>query len=93
MGKLKAAWREGQLNRTVQLTISGCLGPCDLTNVTLLLTSDEQIWLGKLEGDAVYDALVRWVRDCDTAGELLPLPAELDAHRMRRWAAHEEALA
>lgn len=93
VGMLKAAWRAGQLNRTVQLTISGCLGPCDLTNVTLLLTPDEQVWLGKLDGGALYEALVRWARDCDAAGELLPLPGELDAHRMRRWPVREEALA
>ena len=27
-----------KLNRTIQLTISGCLGPCDVPNVALLLT-------------------------------------------------------
>lgn len=87
MDKLKAAWAAGKLNRTVQLTISGCLGPCDLTNVTLLLTPDEQVWLGGLEGDAVYDALIAWAQACHAAGERLPLPELLDAHQFDRWPA------
>ena len=88
--KLKAAWRAGQLNQTVQLTISGCLGPCDLTNVTLALTPTGQVWLGELEGEAVYDALIGWARDCHAAGEVVPLPAVLDAHRFERWPTSSE---
>jgi hypothetical protein len=83
--KLKAAWSERKLNRTVQLTISGCLGPCELTNVTLLLTPDEQIWLGELEGDAVYDAFIQWAIDCQASGKRVPLPAILEAQRLNLW--------
>jgi hypothetical protein len=31
--RLKAAWKADKLNQAVQLTISGCLGPCDVPNV------------------------------------------------------------
>ena len=34
--RIKAAWKGEKLNRSVQLTISGCLGPCDLANVALV---------------------------------------------------------
>ena len=30
---LKQQWKDAKLNKSVQLTISGCLGPCDLANV------------------------------------------------------------
>jgi hypothetical protein len=89
--RLKAAWSSGKLNRTVQLTISGCLGPCDLTNVTAVLTPDEQIWLGGLEGDAVYDAFIQWAKDCQEAGNRLPLPELLESHRFERWTTEVEA--
>jgi len=89
--KLKAAWSAGKLNRTVQLTISGCLGPCDLTNVTAVLTPDEQIWLGGLEGEAVYDAFIQWAKDCHEVGERLPLPELLESHRFERWPTEVEA--
>jgi hypothetical protein len=83
--RLKAVWRAEQLNRTVQLTISGCLGPCDLTNVTLAITPVGNVWLGGLAGDAVYDALIAWARACHAAGALLSLPSELAAHRFERF--------
>jgi hypothetical protein len=88
--KLKTAWREGRLNRTVQLTISGCLGPCDLTNVTLLLTQDEQIWLGRLEGEEIYDEIIAWAKASDASGKLLPLPKVLESQRFTRWAVASE---
>jgi cobaltochelatase CobN len=37
--RIKAAWKAEKLNRGVQLTISGCLGPCDLPNVAVLVTA------------------------------------------------------
>ena len=35
---LKADWKAARLNPYIQLTISGCLGPCDLPNVVAVLT-------------------------------------------------------
>lgn len=87
--RLKEIWKTEKLNRTVQLTISGCLGPCDLTNVTLVLTRDGTTWLGGLAGDADYDAIIDWARACQDAGEALPLPERFDANRFERFAAAE----
>lgn len=89
--RLKSAWKAGKLNRTVQLAISGCLGPCDKSNVTLVLTPDEQIWLGELEGPETYEALIGWAAACHAAGQMLPLPERFDRHRFERWAAAEVA--
>ncbi len=84
--RLKTAWKAGKLNRVVQLTISGCLGPCDVPNVALVLTSDGGCeWLGLLNGDAHYDALIEWARESAERGEALALPASLDALRLRRF--------
>lgn len=87
--RLKEIWRLEKLNRTVQLTISGCLGPCDLTNVTLVLTRDGTTWLGGLSGAADYDALIDWARACHAVGEALPLPDRFDANRFERFEAAE----
>ena len=83
---LKAVWKAEKLNRTIQLTISGCLGPCDLTNVAAVVLPGEQVWLGRLV-TADYARLVGWVRECGTAGRLLPLPAWCDPHRFERFPA------
>ncbi len=85
VGRLKAAWKEEKLNRSVQLTISGCLGPCDLANVALVITPDGNEWLGGLAGNEVYEALIAWARECHREERLLPLPAALDALRFERF--------
>ena len=42
----------------VQLTVSGCLGPCDMHNVALLMSDRGQIWLGNLRERAEFEALL-----------------------------------
>ena len=65
--RIKAAWKSEKLNRVIQLTISGCLGPCELPNVVVLMTPEGITWLGKLAGDAHYDALIDWARACTSS--------------------------
>jgi hypothetical protein len=88
--RLKAIWRMEKLNRTVQLSISACLGPCDLLNVALVIFPEGNVWLGGLTSDKEYDELVAWARSCDAEGQLLPLPAGLDAHRFMRFFDQEQ---
>lgn len=87
--RMKATWKAEKLNRSVQLTISGCLGPCDLPNVAMIVTSAGIEWYGNLDGDGHYDALIAWARACATAGAPLPSPASLAAHRFERFGARE----
>jgi hypothetical protein len=83
--RIKAIWKAEKLNRAVQLTISGCLGPCDLPNVVLVITTTGTEWFGFLDGDAPYDALIGWARACDASGTVLPTPDSLDALRFSRF--------
>src|SRR3954454_16280877 len=83
--RIKAVWKAEKLNRSVQLTISGCLGPCDLPNVAVLVTAAGTLWYGRLDGDAHYDALVHWARACAAGGGALPPPEVLAAHRLERF--------
>jgi hypothetical protein len=83
--RLKTAWREHKLNRVVQLTISGCLGPCDKTNVTLLLTRGGQRWIGNISGDADYDALIAWAVESAAGNAMMPLPERFHDRVFERW--------
>jgi cobaltochelatase CobN len=86
---LKGVWKAEKLNRSVQLTISGCLGPCDLANVALVITPGGNAWVGGMAGDAIYDALIDWARGCHRENRLLPLPVGIDAHRFERFSDEE----
>ena len=83
--RIKAAWKSEKLNRVVQLTISGCLGPCDVPNVAAVMTPGGTEWYGLLNGDAHYDAIIAWARESAERGEIVPLPESLDAFRLRRF--------
>lgn len=78
---LKAQWKTRKLNKHVQLTLSGCLGPCDLANVVLILAHDQQIWLGGLAEQGHYAALLNWTLTLAATGTLAPLPPELAQRR------------
>lgn len=82
---LKDVWKTEKLNQSVQLTISGCLGPCDLANVALVITPDGNQWLGKMQGEATSAALVGWARACHREGRLLPIPTELEDRQFERF--------
>ena len=87
--RIKEIWRREKLNGSIQLTVSGCLGPCDVPNVVLILTADRAEWLGRIVGDASYDLLIQWARDCHVAGALVPMQGPLAENRLERFAAKE----
>jgi cobaltochelatase CobN len=87
---LKPLWKKEKLNRAVQLTVSGCLGPCDLPNVCCIVTPQEQTWYGRLTTQEDYAVLVAWARRCREQGQLQPLPTELEHLRFERWPGEDD---
>jgi hypothetical protein len=65
----------------IQLTISCCLGPCDLTNVVKVAGATHEVWLGNINRFEHYSALVEWVVESKAAGALAPLPESFERHR------------
>jgi hypothetical protein len=78
--QIKAAWKSGRLNRSIQLTVSGCVGPCDLANVAVIVGPKGTAWFGDLK-TLHYDILIDWAERCHAAGALLPVPPDLREHR------------
>jgi hypothetical protein len=82
---LKAEWKAARLNPYIQLTISGCLGPCDLPNVVAVLTETGQQWIGRLNQREHYEALLQWGRVCGAARRIEPPPPVLRRHFFERF--------
>ena len=78
---MKDEWKKCGLKKSIQLTISGCIGPCDLSNVVSISSAEQTVWLGRLRGFANYAALWRWALASREAGRALPLPSELSELR------------
>ena len=82
---IKQHWKEQKLSKTVELTISGCLGPCDLANVACIISSRDTQWFGGLQESWQYGLLVDWAKASRDACVLIELPSELDCHRFERF--------
>lgn len=82
---LKSEWKNAKLNRSVQLTMSGCLGPCDVANVVAILRPDGCTWLAGLTQPDEYGELLEWAKQVAARSALLPLPAELQQQAFERF--------
>ncbi len=70
-------WARRRIRHKVHLSLGGCLGPCALSNVALLLFGGRQVWFHSITGDeqvvAIYDYIEAMVR----ADRYLPPPPAL----------------
>lgn len=73
---LKKEWKARGLLKQIQLTISGCLGPCDVPNVVAISNELGTQWLGGITEFSQYQSLLDWAVASVNAGELLLLPDE-----------------
>jgi nitrile hydratase accessory protein len=60
-------WARRRIRHKVHLSMGGCLGPCALSNVALLLFGGEQTWFHSIETDehviAIFDYIETMVRE------------------------------
>ena len=82
--ELEAAWEANRIGEVVKLTISDCLGPCSMHNVSLLNTGSGKIWLGELSSWNDYEAIVEWAIESSEKREGSKLPEILEARRFVR---------
>jgi predicted metal-binding protein len=82
---LKEEWRKRRLLKRLQLSISGCLGPCDVPNVIAINSESSSQWLAEITDFNQYRSLVEWAARSVEAGGLLDLPREFDRHRIHPW--------
>jgi nitrile hydratase accessory protein len=71
-------WERRRLRNVVHLTIGGCLGPCALANVALLLFDGQAQWFHSIDSDALALALYDHVEAMLEADGCLPPPAALE---------------
>lgn len=70
-------WVRRRIRHKVHLSIGGCLGPCALSNVALLLFGGHQIWFHSIAGDDQVRAMFDYIQDMVRADRYLPPPAAL----------------
>jgi hypothetical protein len=82
---LKEEWRKRGLLKRFQLTVSGCVGPCDVPNVVVVNSEVGSQWLGNIRDFNQYRSLVEWAGRSVEAGHLLELPREFKECLIEPW--------
>jgi hypothetical protein len=77
---LKKEWRARGLLKRIQLTMSGCLGPCDVPNIVTISNESGTQWLGNIDEFEQYRELLEWAVASRNAARLLPLPKSFRGH-------------
>ncbi len=72
-----AEWEQRRLRNIVHLTIGGCLGPCALANVALLLFDGQAQWFHSVSSEAMVQALYDHAERMLEADACLPPPPAL----------------
>ena len=83
--RFKLQWKERGIRRRFHLTISGCLGPCPLANVVLILFRGCSLWLHSInqaeDVDLIYDYIERMLLE----ESYLDPPPDLARRRFDRY--------
>src|SRR5262249_16321508 len=74
-------WERRRLRNRVHLTIGGCLGPCALANVIMLLFEGRQAWFHSMSRAEQVLALYDWIEELVEARQWIEPPAALAPHR------------
>lgn len=70
-------WERRRLRNRVHLTIGGCLGPCTLANVAMLLFDGHATWFHSINSEAAVLALYDYIDQMLAADAYLPPPPAL----------------
>jgi hypothetical protein len=70
-------WERRRLRNVVHLTVGGCLGPCALANVALLLFDGQAQWFHSIDSEALVRALYDHIDAMLAADGCLPAPPAL----------------
>jgi cobaltochelatase CobN len=73
----KEEYKRRKIRKQVQLTMSGCLGPCPVANVVLLFFDGHPVWFQSVNGEPQIRAIFDYVQRMLAADGYLPPPPEL----------------
>ncbi len=81
----KRQWKERGIRLRVHLTVTGCLGPCVLANVVLILFAGESVWLHSINTPEHVTAIYDYLEEMLAAERYLPLEGPLASCHFNRF--------
>jgi len=89
--ELQAEWEQRKLRNEVHLTTGGCLGPCELANVAMLLFEGRSLWLHSFNTPEQVTSLYDHIEAMLAAGSFLPAPPALQPYVFTAFVWESEA--
>ena len=86
--QLQAEWEQRKLRNKVHLTTGGCLGPCDLANVAMLLFDGRSLWLHSFHTPEQVTTLYDYIEAMLQAQSFLPTPPALQPYEFNAFDWH-----
>ncbi len=85
-------WERRKLRNKVHFTQAGCLGPCPLANVAMLIFDMHNIWFHSMNSETQIIALYDYIDLMLAANSYLPPPADLAPYTFTSfvWDGHQE---
>lgn len=80
----KREWKARELRLRIHLTVTGCLGPCPLANVILILFGGETVWLHSINDEATVRMVFDYLETMLAAGRYLPPSGRLETRHFNR---------
>ena len=85
LDEFKRQWKERGIRRRFHLTISGCLGPCPLANVVLILFRGRSVWLHSINNSEDVGRIYGYVERMLLEESYLDPPAGLAERQFDRY--------
>jgi cobaltochelatase CobN len=85
LDEFKRQWKERGIRRRFHLTISGCLGPCPLANVILIIFRGRTVWLHSINSPDDVTLIYGYVERMLRAESYLDPPAGLVERHFERY--------
>ncbi len=86
MDAFKREWKRRKIRNVVHLTVGGCLGPCVVANVVLLVFDGRSVWFHSITVEPQVLAIYDYVDEMLAADRFLPPPAVLVAYVFEGYA-------
>jgi len=83
--EFKTQWKARGIRRRFHLTISGCLGPCPLANVVLILFRNRSLWLHSINSADDVSRIYCYIEEMLRAERYLDPPPELERRSFERY--------
>jgi len=82
--ELKKFIKSHNMTRSFRIQKTGCLGVCKPSNVILIITQQDPLWLGNMLINDDYRYLMYWLIKSHESGDLIEMPEKLKNHLFQR---------